>query len=288
VHPTLITIPGLDFEVQAYGFALGAALVLGWIWSLRLALRDRLPPAHLGTSYVLAAVCGMFAARAVYLLQHPERFDSARALLQLAPGGLAGFAGALVGLVVTVLHARAGRVPVWAWLDCLAPALTVGVALERGGAFLAGTEFGRYVDPGFPLAVTYPIGSPAYTFHASTLDALLPNGATRSLPVHPTQLYVATFAVLLFAVVSRLRRRRSFSGQAVLTVVGAHVAFAVLVERPLRADTGPVAMGPAQVLGLLLAGALAVVYVTRLRRARAEPGALQLWNGGPWSPTAPP
>ena len=63
MKPVLFTVPGVDWEVQAYGFFLGLALILGWVVSLRLAKRDGLPVEKLGGVYVISAVVSLFGAR---------------------------------------------------------------------------------------------------------------------------------------------------------------------------------------------------------------------------------
>ncbi len=290
MHPTLLTLPGLGWEIQSYGFMLGLALVLGWVLALRLAAADRLPAEVLGTGYVLGAATAILVARAAFLLQHPARWEGWRSLLELQPGGLAPFAGALVGLAVLALHGARHRVPPLAWFDCIAPAVALGVVLERTGAFLAGSGFGRYVDPSFPLAVTYPAGSVAYHFHRTELQALLPDGATESLTVHPSQLYGAALGLAGLALCVWLRRRRVFSGQVFLGFAIYWLLARALVEEWFRADAVPGVLGPfapGQVAAILLAAALAVVYRTRLLRARRGDASVVQWTGGRWTPKAP-
>ncbi len=268
MSPVLFTIPGLGWEIQAYGFLLALALVLGYFLSLRLAHAAGLPVEPLGTLYVLGAAFGVFAARAGYLLQHPDRFSGWRDLFVLAPGGLAPFFGAFVGLAVAAVLAGRRKIPVLRWFDCLAPAYVAGVVLERIGAFLAGSGFGRYVDPNFPLAVRYPPGSAPYRFHRSTLDMLLPEGAEASLPVHPSQLYGAALGLVGVALAALLWRRRRADGQVFLGTAIYWLLARALVEEWFRADAPPGVFGPlsaGQLAALVLAAALGAVYAARVR-----------------------
>ena len=287
MHPVLFTIPGLEWEVQAYGFFLGLALVFGWMISQRLAAWDRLPAQALGGAYVFGVAAGLLAARAWWLVRHPERFEGWLALVQLQAGGLAPMFGIVVALIVTALFAGRHRVPVLAWFDCLAPAFAVGVVLEHVGAFLAGTGFGRYVSPGFPLAVRFPADSVAYAWHRRHLESLLPSGATESLSVHPVQLYGVGLGLAGLALCIVLRRRRRFSGQVVLAYATYFLAAQLFVESSFRADKGPGVLGPlgpAQLTGLVVIAGLLAVYRARAAKARSNPGALRHWTGGPWSP----
>ncbi len=269
--PVLFTIPGLGWEVQAYGFMLAAALVAGWFLALRAAARRGLAVEPLGTNYVLAAASAVFAARAGFLLQHPDRFSGVRDLFVLAPGGLAPFFGAFVGLAVAAVLAGRRKIPVLRWFDCLASPAMLGVVLERIGAFLAGTGFGRYVDPTFPLAVRYPPDSPAYRYHRATLDMLLPQGAPASLPVHPSQLYGAALGALGVVLAWRLGRRTRPDGELFLLVAIYWLLARAFVEAWFRADAPPGVVGPlapGQVAAAVLVLALAAVLVARRRAAK--------------------
>ena len=50
--------------------------------------------------------------------EHPEHFDGWVSIVQLQAGGLAPFAGVVVGLLATAMHAGRHRVPALAWFDC--------------------------------------------------------------------------------------------------------------------------------------------------------------------------
>ncbi|HEY8376557.1 MAG TPA: prolipoprotein diacylglyceryl transferase family protein, partial [Nannocystis sp.] len=218
--PELLTIPGLGVPVTVYGAAVALALVLAWALSLSLARRDRLPTEAVGLVFVIGALIGLFAARVGYLVQASLPLD-ATSLRALPAGGLAVFPGLFVALPVMALACRRWRVPALAWLDCAAPAIALGGAIERVGAFFAGADFGRYVGPGdfgHALSVTYPPGSPAYVLHVSTLHGLPGVSEASSAPVHPVQIYLALTCALAGGLGLWLRGRRRFSGQVLLLV----------------------------------------------------------------------
>lgn len=289
VHPVLFTIPGLQWEVQSYGFFVGLALLLGWVVSLRLAEKDLLPPDKMGTAYVLGAAVGLLAARGGWLIWHPDRADGWRALFQLKAGGLQLASGAVAAVLASWIYCgrRKVKVPVMAWLDCVAPAFAIGIGLERIGAFLAGSAWGKYVLPDFPLAVTFPEGSPAFSFHRAQMQGMFPAVATRSLTVHPTQLYAVVVALAALAVALWLRRRRRFSGQVFLGTVAFVLAALALTEEWLRADAAPgvvLGLNPTQLVELGVAAILIGVYRARGKKAAANPAKYRPWEGGPWSP----
>lgn len=283
MRPVLFTVPGVDWDIQAYGLFIGLALIVGWILSLSFARRDNLPVDILGTNYVLTVAFGLFGARAAWLLQHGQLGRPAD-LLALQAGAMAPFAGVAVGLLVGAIHLGRRRIPPLLWWDAAAPAFAVGVVCERLGGLLAGAGYGRYA-PDLALAIRYPQGSPPYEAHARTLAELLPAGAELSLPVHPTPIYGALLGIGGVALCLWLRRRRSFVGQIFLGYVIYLLAVRSFIEEPFRADAATPVFGPlnpGQIAAAVLIVALVAVYRVRRRRA-AGGGERPLWEGGPWS-----
>lgn len=288
MFPQLFTVPGADFVVTAYGLCMGLALVTAWVWALLLARHDRLPSDSLGTVFVVAALAGLFGARAVWLLQQGQAL-TLEALRSLPAGGMTVFGGAALAMFVCVFGARRLGVPLLAWLDCVAPAFALGAVFERVGALLAGGDFGRYVGPeelGHALAVQYPPGSPAFVMHTISLQGLPDVTDVASAPVHPVQAYEAALAMVAVIVALRLRRTRAYTGQLFFWVMGVFVAGRALLE-PLRHDASPEVLGPlrlATLSGLGLVIVLAIAAAVQRGKANETPGGLRLWEGGPWSP----
>ena len=284
--PLLFTVPGLGWEIQSYGFFMGLALIVGWVVSLALARRDRLPTDVLGTTYVVSVAAGIVAARGAWLVQHPDAYAGASSIVSLSPDGLAPFAGVVVALVVSAMWVTRFKVPVTAWFDVVAPAFAIGTILERIGALLAGSGFGRYA-PELPWAIAFPKGSPAFVEHARTLQGLMPPGAEASLAVHPTQLYGIGLAGLGLALALAVRKRRAFSGQVFLTYAIYVVLARIYVEEWFRADAVQAVFGPfnpGQVAAVLLLVALVTILRTRAHRVRRLADGLRYWEGGRWSP----
>ncbi len=287
MHPLLFTVPGTEFVVSSYGFFMGLALVSAWVMALSLARKDGLPSDRLGTVFVVAAVLGLLAARAVWLSQQGLPLDL-ESLRSLPTGGMTVFGGAFAAMIVSVIGCRQVGVPLLAWLDCVAPAFALGAISERIGALLGGGDFGRYVgvdELGHALSVTYPQGSPAYLLHIVTLRGLPGVSTSGSAPVHPVQGYEALLAALTLAVALWMRRRRAHSGQVFFAAMAVFVAGRALLD-PLRHDASPEIYGPlrlAQISGLGLLLVLWVAGRVQAGRAASAPGGLRAWEGGPWS-----
>lgn len=294
MRPDLFAIPFGDapFVVGAYGFLVGLGLVVGWIWALRLAVADRLPADKLGTAYVLSAGFSVFGARALWIVQHGGDAAQYGGWLALRSGEFATGAGILLAVGVSLaLCARYG-VPFFAWADAAAPAALGALAFERVGAFLAGTNFGVYVDPSFPLGVRFPADSPVYAHQRATMTGMHFD-PERSLPVHPVQLYGLVALLVGIGLVLWLRRTRRVSGEVSIAALVVFVLVRMVVEDPFRVDHSPTVLGPLR-LGVLSAAAITALagalWVFRGRRAREVEGGLRFWEGGAWSPgaAAPP
>ncbi len=287
MYPVLFSLG--ETPIHAYGFLIAVALILGWILSLRLARNDKLPADQLGTGYVLSVGGGLLAARLMWLFQHPEyQGDGVAAIVQLQAGGLSGFGGVLAGLIIAGVFCQNKKIPPWAWLDCAAPAFLLGVVIERVGAFLAGADFGHYVDHSFFLAVEFPAESPVWEVQRRDL-AGMHLSHDHSLPVHPSQLYAAAAAAIGAGLSFLVRARRQYSGQVALFALASFAVTRYLVEDPFRYDMTPEIAGPVtlgQVTAVVVVIVAVVAHLARLGQARQDPAELQQWRGGPWTPGA--
>ncbi|PRQ07253.1 prolipoprotein diacylglyceryl transferase [Enhygromyxa salina] len=286
MHPVLFSLG--ETPIHAYGFLIAVALILGWIMSLAFARADKLPADQLGTGYVIAVGAGLLAGRAMWLFSNREQFDGLVSLIQLQAGGLSGFGGVLTGLIVAGVYCQNKKIPPWAWLDCAAPAFLLGVVLERLGAFLAGADFGAYVDPDFFLAVQFPADSPVYDVQRRELTGLR-IGLDRSLTVHPSQLYAAGAAALGVGLSLLIRARRQYSGQVALFAMGYYAAIRYLIEDPFRYDVTPELAGPVtlgHLTGVVVIAVVIGVHIMRRTKLAEAPASVIQWTGGPWTPGA--
>jgi phosphatidylglycerol:prolipoprotein diacylglycerol transferase len=290
MHPVLFSVG--DVPIHAYGFLIAVALIVGWVTSLKFARDDKLPADQLGTNYVISVAAGLLGGRAMWLMGNRDGslLENLGSMIQLEAGGLSGFGGVLVGLIVTGLLCQSKKIPTWAWLDCVAPAFLLGVVLERVAAFLSGTDFGHYVDPNFFLSVQFPAGSPVYEIQRRDLTGLR-MGTEQSLPVHPSQLYAASAAAVGAVVSFVIRSRRRYSGQVALFAIGFYGIVRYVVEDPFRYDATPEVLGPlslGQITGIVLVAIVVATHISRINKLAEDPAGLVQWMGGPWTPSAEP
>ncbi|MEE9382162.1 MAG: prolipoprotein diacylglyceryl transferase family protein [Nannocystaceae bacterium] len=275
MRPEFLDIPGSGLTIPSYALFLALGLVAGWVLSRFFAQRRGLQTVSLGQGYTVSTVVGLLSARLWWLLTHPESFSNWTEMVQLQSGQISGGVGLACALVVTALHCQLHGISIWAWLDCLAPAVLTVVGCERIGAFLAGADFGHVTDAGFVLAVRFPADSPAFAYHQEAFRGLR-SVVELSLPVHPVQLYVALPAFVAAGLASRwhLRHGTSTEGRlAWLTLAFLALVFYIGADA-FRAGASPVAFAGirrAQLIGGALVAMAFALDRYRLRRSRSGP-----------------
>jgi phosphatidylglycerol---prolipoprotein diacylglyceryl transferase len=165
-------------------------------------------------------------------------------------GGFTYYGGFIAASVAAWFLLRTDRFPFWKAADMAGMVVPVGLGFGRIGCLLAGCCFGEPWKSDF--ALRFPGNSPASD--AQHLLKLIPQAASESLPVHPTQLYesAASFAIAAFLILY-LHGRKRYDGQIFIAFVVAYAAVRFLLEF-VRADDrgGLVGLSTSQLVGLVL------------------------------------
>ncbi len=257
-------------KIYSYGFMLMAAFVVGIVLGVRRG-RGREIPADtvmdLSTQIVLAAIAG---SRVLYVVTHRGAYaGSAWDVFRVWEGGLTVYGGALAAVLISIWFCRRRRLPFLRMADTLAPSLALGVGIARIGCFLNGCCFGHACDAQW--AVRFPDGS-------------LANHALGNVGVHPAQLYASAAALVVFAVllwVDRRRRREGFLFWLFLVLFGG-VTFFTDFSRyweetaiVLRWETMRLSLNQVLELGLVVLGVVRIVFMDRGSR-----GGRKEWEDG--------
>jgi phosphatidylglycerol:prolipoprotein diacylglycerol transferase len=260
MYPELFRIG--NFPVNTYGALLATAFLLALVVAARLAARDGLPRERvydLGLWLLLAAILG---SKALMLLTEPEYRAHPSHLLSLdflRSGGV--FYGGLVAAAATAfVLVRRFKLPWWRTADAFAPAIALGQAIGRQGCFAAGCCWGK--PTAMPWGVRFTEAGHEIT------------GVPTDVPLHPTQLYESAAALLIFAFLLWLHRRKVFDGQVILFYGALYGAARFAIEffrDDPRGDlfglTTRTGLSTSQLISLLVfAGSVALLLV-RWRRA---------------------
>jgi phosphatidylglycerol:prolipoprotein diacylglycerol transferase len=151
--------------------------------------------------FLLATVSGLLGGEFYLFCENPSYYiDHPKALI-LAGGGY--FGTLIVGLTTVILFFRYHRLPVWTMLDILIFPICILHIFGKAGCFLAGCCYGKPVHD-FPGVV--------YT-SAHSLAPL-------HVPLHATQLYEMTWAIVIFLVLRMIySSEKKFKGQLFLTYI---------------------------------------------------------------------
>lgn len=188
-------------HIYTYGLFLALGFLSAIYLSAREAERQGLSKARFYDLCFYAVLGALIGSRLLYvLLELPVFIAHPLKIFAIWEGGLV-FHGGLVGAVaVAIYYMHRYSLPWRQSFDSLAVGMPVGQILGRIGCFMAGCCWGA--PSNLPWAVTFT--------NPETLCPL-------RVPLHPSQLYEALLLVGVFAVIYRLRTRKRFQGQLVLT-----------------------------------------------------------------------
>jgi len=200
MYPTLIKIG--SFEITTFGLMMCLAFVVGG-WVLSRQLKRYGIDDDVASSIVMAGLIGGVLGAKIYyaILMRDWR-------LLLDRAGLVWYGGMIGGTAAITWVILRRRLDFFTVADCVAPAGSIGYCLGRIGCFLVGDDYGRPTDAWFGVA--FPKGSPPTTAYSLRefgveVDASIPSDAV--LRVHPTQLYEAGAALIMFFILLRLNSR---------------------------------------------------------------------------------
>jgi phosphatidylglycerol:prolipoprotein diacylglycerol transferase len=237
-----------SFVIEAFGLALALGVALGSVVASRLARANGLD-SSMGADALVGLGAGAFAgARLLYVLGSPER-ESAREILAFGAGGLSGYGAWIGGVAVAaaLLHRR--KQPLLPWGDVGAPGALLATSVTRLGCYVAGCDFGE-------------------AFAAPAPGAAGAGGGA----LHPTQLYEAFGALVLFVACLWLRRLQRRHG-AVFQLALVGYALLRLAVEPFRGDADRGFWAWMSVTSWCAWGTLAgFVCVRAVRYVRAQPG----------------
>ncbi len=200
MYPTLVKIGA--FEITTFGLMMFAAFIVGG-WVLARELRRHGISDDVASSIVLAAALGGILGAKIY---YAILFRDWRLLFERA--GLVWYGGLIGGTLAVAWVIYRRRLDFLVVSDSASAPLSIGYFLGRIGCFLVGDDYGRPTDAWYGVA--FPKGAPPTTAYSLRqfgveVDPSIP--PDQVLRVHPTQLYEAGAALLMFFILLRLNAR---------------------------------------------------------------------------------
>lgn len=236
----IIRLGSAEISSYALMFSLGACL--GFWLTYKEIERKRMDGAAVLTLTVLAFVGGLIGARGLSWVMNRRIYGELPLSSMFAiwdSGGMSMYGGLMLAGGVGLWYMRRKGLPAWDVADTLVYAWVPFILFVRIGCFLNGCCYGR--------ATTSPFGIVA---------GGSPNNVNFGIPSHPTQLYAAAAAFMMFVLLRWLRPRRRFEGQLAVAFLGLYATFRFFHEL-LRGD-------PRLALGIGNLGALTVNQLASL------------------------
>lgn len=255
MHPILFRIGGLT--IYAYGLFVAMGFLAGMAFAIREARRAALDTEKISGLFFWIIISAIAGSRLLHVIVEYRSFMSAPlGIFKIWEGGLVFYGGVILALVVTVFYIRHNKLPPWTTLDILAPSLALGLVFGRTGCFFAGCCHGQPAD--VPWAVTF-----------TNPDSLAP----LYIPLHPTQLYEAGAALIIFIILILTRHAKRFEGQIMWTFLFLYAVARFIIENyrgdPRGAVWGNI-LSTSQFISLLSGVAALVGFFYFLRKQGAK------------------
>lgn len=252
-----------------FGIAVVMAFVIGQIVAQEEMQRRGYDPEPFGDIVIGAIVGGLLGAKLyfVFVLGHHDALFSR--------GGFVFWGGLVGGAIGVLAVARFKGMPLLRTVEVSAPALAAAYAVGRTGCWTVGDDYGRPWSG--PLAVQFPEGAPPSTAGnmAADFGVQFPPGTSPDtlIAVHPTQLYEVGMALVMFAIIWRLRKHQQREGWlfGVYLMLAGIERFVVEFFR-VKDDHLALGLTIAQVIALVSL-TMGVVWLTTMRQRRLVVGA---------------
>jgi phosphatidylglycerol:prolipoprotein diacylglycerol transferase len=275
LHPDFIRLGPLD--IHTYGVLVAIGFMVGLAVAAWRARREKVDPDRITDMGAWLIVSGMLGGKLFHIIFFWNDFITAwheqgvRSLRE----GFVFYGGFIVATLTAAAYTTVKKLPFFRVADIFAPSLALGHAFGRLGCFFNGCCYGKVCASDFPLGVRFPrildatgrlIGSMPFIDHLQR--GLVNISATRSLAVHPTELYEVFGNLAIFAGLSAVYRHKRADGQILWLYVLSYGVLRFIVEF-FRGDYETYFFG-IFTLGHLMAMVMIVVASIALFRLRHQ------------------
>lgn len=198
MHPILFEAGPVTIYTYGFCIAIGALLGFSYMaWQGKVQFGTTFDQSN--TLFILLITAGVVGGKLFVIFEKPAYYLSHFGKLFSGSGFV--FYGSLLLCIPTMIwFFRKNKIPVLAMLDVIAVVTCIVHAFGRLGCFMAGCCYGIPTDSFFGVVFSNP------ACQAEPLNT----------PLHPTQLYEASFIFLLLFSLLILKRKKQFDGQLFL------------------------------------------------------------------------
>jgi len=280
---TLFVIPipftDISIPIYAYGFMLMVGFLVVVFVARIKAKSEGLNPEDISNLGIYTIFVGILGGRTFYVIQNLGSYKhNILDIFKIYEGGLVFYGGLLASIAAVIVYTKIRKLPALKTIDIIAYAFALGIIFGRIGCFLNGCCWGDVCSPDLPWAVTFPKsvdansiidGSPAFLHHLGL--GLVSVSDSRSLPIHPTQIYSALGNLSIFFIINAFFKHRRRDGEITLMFCALYSVMRFTVEI-FRDDNPPLFDGMtisqnASILVLAASVTLFIIGRVKLRRA---------------------
>src|ERR1041385_1750349 len=194
MHPILFKAGPITIYTYGFLIALGCIFAFTYMWRTSKMSFDQA-----NTLFILLIVAGIIGGKLFLIFEDPTGYLKQLGRL-LSGSGFVFYGSLLLCIHTMLLFFRSNQLPILSMLDIMAIVTCIVHGFGRLGCFMAGCCYGLPTDSFLGVIFTDP------ACQARPLNT----------PIHPTQLYEASFIFLLLMGLLILKRRKSFDGQVFL------------------------------------------------------------------------
>jgi phosphatidylglycerol:prolipoprotein diacylglycerol transferase len=228
MRQVILTLPVFGgIKLFGYGLMLFLAFLGSTNLAARVARREKLDPEVIYDLSLFVFLGGLLGARLFYVIQYwGVKVHTVADIFRVWEGGIVLYGSIIGGTLAFFLYRVLRPFPLGPFLDAIAPALALGIAIGRFGCFLNGCCYGDVCR--LPWAVSFPEPSPPWQAHQ--LAHLIGPDAHWSLPVHPTQLYSVIDGLILMTLLLAFFPLRKRDGEVMALLMVTYPVTRVLIE----------------------------------------------------------
>ena len=180
--------------IRTLNVILALAFLFGGIYLIRYANRRKMNMSFLSHHVFTVLLAMLIGGRIAYVLENIELFVSNPIYIFFVWDLNFSFFGVLYGMIVAlVILAKKYREDMWSWFDACTLSILLAMIFVHIGHFFNGTHYGRPTD--LPWGIAFDTQSIPYLN-----------------PIHPTQIYAAILALIVFFYISKKSKRTDLFG----------------------------------------------------------------------------
>lgn len=230
------TISVLGFEVTIYGLLIAAGMLLGILFVIAAAKRQKQNVNRYLEASILSILGGVIGARLYYVAFSWENFSgrSWKMICDISSGGMAIYGGIFGAALVTAIYCRIRRLSFGQVADTLSVGLLIGQIIGIWGNFFNREGFGEYTESLFAMRLPFESVQSSAVTEKMMNNRILIDGV-EYIQAHPLAVYECAWCLILLLILLIYTARKKFQGEIFLRYLSGYGLGKCLIEW-LRTD----------------------------------------------------